>query len=209
MDDRVVEAVADAFRKHPWVERVVSVRKDLALGLTATIDYRRPVAAVVLEGDRYVIDHKAVLLPPLDGGEADDLPRIQNVRSVPQGPAGTVWDDPAVQGAARLAAVLLPSWKKLELEAILISDAGDGDPPAEGAVYRLQAGGGTRIIWGRAPGADQAGELTPEQKIGRLEDYQARRGGFGNANSPLEIDIRHWQEIGRRPLSHRAVRPRS
>ena len=61
--------------------------------------------------------------------------------------------------------------------------------------------GGSRIVWGRAPGSDHPGELEPTQKIRRLEKYLADYGDYGQPHGPYEIDIRHWQEITRRPLA--------
>ena len=48
----------------------------------------------------------------------------------------------------------------------------------------------------RPPGRAVAGT-----KIGRLEDYVQRNGGFSDDHGPYEIDIRHWHEITRQPLS--------
>jgi hypothetical protein len=42
--------------------------------------------------------------------------------------------------------------------------------------------------------------LTSSQKLARLEKYVAEFGAFDRPTGPYEIDIRHWQEITRRPL---------
>ena len=76
------------------------------------------------------------------------------------------------------------------------SRSGPGD-----AIYELRTAGGSHIIWGRAPGSDHPGELTYQQKVGRLEDYATRNAGFSDEHGPYEIDIRHWHEITRQPLS--------
>ena len=59
LDDQLVDQVAKAFQKDAWVERVVSVRKDFATGVTAVIEYRKPVAFVVTESEHYPIDREA------------------------------------------------------------------------------------------------------------------------------------------------------
>lgn len=202
LDEQLVDHVAKAFQKDAWVERVVSVRKDFAAGITAVIEYRKPVAFVVTETDHYPIDREARLLPPpnLPPG-SDELPVIRNAHSTPHGQLGAAWGDQIVQGAAKLAEILGPSWKKLKLESIQIPDAvGTRGGPGE-TIYELRTIGGSRIIWGRAPGSDHPGELTYQQKVGRLEDYAARNGGFSDEHGPYEIDIRHWREITRQPLS--------
>jgi hypothetical protein len=43
--------------------------------------------------------------------------------------------------------------------------------------------------------------LSTRQKIGRLEEYVTRFGGFNGPQGPYEIDIRHWRDISRTPLS--------
>ena len=65
----------------------------------------------------------------------------------------------------------------------------------------LLAMGGSKIVWGRPPGNDHPGELEATQKIRRLEKYLADFGDYGKPSGPYEIDIRHWQEISRRPLN--------
>jgi hypothetical protein len=68
-------------------------------------------------------------------------------------------------------------------------------------VLQLQAKGGSTIIWGRAPGTDHPGELTSAQKVARLDKYVTEFGSFSRPSGPYEIDIRHWQEITRRPAA--------
>jgi hypothetical protein len=202
LDDRLVERVAGAFQKDAWVERVVSVRKDFSRGVTVVLEYRKPVAFVVTDSDRYPVDSQAMLLPPPSFPPgSDELPVIRNAHSTPKGPAGTNWGDSIVAGAARLAEVLGPSWKKLQLDSIQIPDTVGAKGGADEAIYELRTVGGSHIIWGRAPDSDHPGELTYQQKIGRLEDYATRNGGFSDEHGPYEIDIRHWHEITRQPLS--------
>jgi hypothetical protein len=209
LDDRLVDQVAAAFQRDAWVERVVSVRKDLTRQVTVALEYRKPVAFVVTETERYPIDKNAMLLPPPDFPTgSDELPVIRNAHSTPQGAAGTAWGDRIVEGAASLAEALGPLWKKLQLESIQIPDATGARGGPDETIYELRTVGGSHIIWGRAPGSDHPGELTPQQKIGRLEDYATRNGGFSDDHGPYEIDIRHWHEITRQPLSELPDRTR-
>ena len=62
-----------------------------------------------------------------------------------------------------------------------------------------------KVVWGRAPGSGHPGELTAVQKIGRLRKYLDEFGGYAQPRGPYEIDIRHWQEITRRPLNPRQI----
>lgn len=199
LDDTLTEQIAEAFRLHPWVEQVVSVKKSLDAGIDVQLEYRRPAAMVEVKQGMYPVDAAGVLLPPADFSVAETkrYPLIVNVRSTPQGPAGSEWGDPSVVGAARLAGELAGVWKKLGLVSIVCPR----DSARSDGAYELLAAGGSRIVWGRGPGSDHPGELPPEKKIGRLQKYVQDFGGFDLPHGPYEIDIRHWQEISRRPLT--------
>ena len=98
LDDRLVEQVAAAFQKNPWVAKVVSVRKDLARRLFVTLEYRKPVAVVEVGADRYSIDRSAVLLPAPETSEnGDALPVVHNVHTVPPANVGFPWSDRLVE----------------------------------------------------------------------------------------------------------------
>jgi hypothetical protein len=151
----------------------------------------------------YPLDERSVLLPPVDFSVADTrrFPVILGVPAPPQGAEGTRWGDVSVIGAARLAKILLPHWKRLNLKAIKISARKQAVVSADDITYELVTRGGSRILWGRSPDSRHPGELTPDQKIGRMQKYMSDFGGFDHPHGPYEIDIRHWQEISRRPLT--------
>jgi hypothetical protein len=208
LDAKLVDNVAAAFQKHPWVDRVVSVQKEFPHRVTVVLEYRKPAAFVVTATEHFAVDKHAVLLPPPDLPPAEDeFPLITNARSSPPTEAGSTWHDRTIEDAAKIADALGPSWKKLQLKAIEIPNLPEDARPDD-AVYALRTTGGSRIIWGRAPGSDRPGELSAEQKIGRMEEYLARKGGFTDPQGPLEIDIRHWKEITARPLGDDGTRTR-
>ena len=142
-------------------------------------------------------------------------PLIENPSTLPEGPAGTSWGDLMVLGAARLAEHLLHAhdehtshWEYLKLAGIQLPRRTTAEVDIEEIQYRLITKDGSRILWGRAPGTDHPGELTAEQKIGRLTRYLADFGTFRPPHGPLEIDIRHWQEITQRRLSSLETAPK-
>lgn len=217
LDESLVKDVAGAFRNHPWVSEVVRVKKSAADGVVVELKYRQPVAMVEVPEGFYPIDAKGILLPPADLSAADArrFPLIQNVMSRPAGPAGANWGDPSVLGAARLAALLQEPvggndapWKRFRLMTIRLGRSSSTRPTLEDTVLELATAGGSRIIWGRPPGTGHPGELTVEQKLGRLDRYVADYGGFDQPHGPYEIDIRHWQEISRRSLAGAGTRAR-
>ena len=205
----LMEDVRAAFLLHPWVDDVVSITARSPAGLAVRLKYRHPVAMVETAQGLYPVDGASVLLPPDDFSVTDarEFPIVGGVRSTPQGPAGTAWGDPIVLGAARLAEALATRWKPLGLERIecprvasrtgTTSMSGDIELPA--GIYGLVSRG-SLIVWGRTTTEPAAGELSLEQKLGRLEKYHKDFGGFDKPHGPYRIDIRHWQEISRRPL---------
>jgi hypothetical protein len=207
LDRSLARRVALACRAHPWIESVREVRMTYPPRIVVHVAYRRPVALVALKAGYYPVDAEGVLLPPSDFSAADArrYPVIQNVRSVPAGPAGVSWGDPVVLAAARIADALRNDWSELKLTAIVAPKPTKAPVDPADLIFALQAEGGSRIIWGRAPGSRHPGELTAVQKIGRLHKYLKEFGGFDQPRGPYEIDIRHWQEITRRPLDPRQI----
>lgn len=207
LDSDVIRQIAEAFGQHPWVDEVVEVRKSMPGRIDVELKYRQSVAMVEVPGWMYPVTADGLLLPPKDfsGRDVKFFPIIQNVQSRPQGPAGTPWGDPALVGAARLASVLAPQWRKFDLVAIRISPRVEENRSSDDPIFELSTSGGSRIIWGRMPGSTYPGELSTQQKVGKLEKYLTDFGTFEKPNGPYEIDIRHWQETTRRPLSSRWI----
>jgi hypothetical protein len=211
LDKSCCEQIAKAFGRHPWVKQVDRVRLRSGAEVELAITFREPVAMVeASSGKYYPIDGEAVLLPPADFSRADvgRYPTIINPSTMPQGPAGTFWGDIMVFGAARLADNLMRSredqathWEHLNLAAIELPKRTMAEVDLQDVQYQLLTKDGSRILWGRTPGTDSPGELSAEQKIGRLTQYLADFGAFRPPHGPLEIDIRHWQEITQRRLS--------
>ncbi len=211
LDEKLATKLADAFARHPWIARVVSVRKSYPAKVTVELEYRQPVGMVQVKGGRFPIDAAGVVLPPGDFTTAD-LKRFPMIQG-PVPPAslhpGVAWKDPSLQAAARLAQLLAPTWSKLRMESIVTPNRTDMKSDPSKITLKLQASGGSQIVWGRAPGTEHPGELTTTQKVGRLEKYISEFGGFDRPNGPYEIDIRHWQEISRRPLASEQANSRS
>lgn len=196
LEPGVAERVAAALAADPWIKQVRSVRVSRA-GIAADLEYRVPVLMVETRTGMYPVDRDGTLLPPLDFAVSDlhRFPRLRNIATTPAGPAGSAWGDVAVVGGARLAEVLAPDgdlslyWERFQLEAIEAPERTAATVKLEDLSYELVTRGRSRIVWGRAPGADDL-EPTVAQKIGRLEDFLDRHGGFETHGSPNRIDIR-------------------
>lgn len=212
LDPELPRRLAEAFQAHPWIAQVHEVRNRYPAVLSVKVTYRRPAALIQIDGGRYAVDPQGVLLPPGDFSQADAqrYVTVVGVRSKPRGGAGAPWGDPVVVGAAQLADFLGPRWKELQIAAVVAPSA--SSPAADQLFYELETQGGSRILWGRSPQSRYPGELAAGQKLGRLEKYLAEFGSFDEPHGPYEIDIRHWQEMTRRPLTaakQQAAKPRS
>ena len=112
--------LAEAFAQHPWVEQVDQVRIVRPHRVEIRLRYRRPVAMVEVPGGLLPVDALGTLLPSedFDPTDAAAYPLLRGVPTGPVNPVGKPWEDPLVQGGAKIAAVLGPHWTSLNLEAI-------------------------------------------------------------------------------------------
>ena len=193
--DALARRVKDAFEFHPWVASVERIRKSLPAALDIELKYRRPIAAVESSDSNGVtylpVDEHGVRLPETDLTDAERryLPRISGITGRPL--VGDVWADPRVLGGARLITALVDDWKVLKL--VEITAALPSSPQGESPRYTFEmiTTGGTRILWGAAPGDETpAGESTFDEKRRRLLDYAGQHGKLEAIDGPATIDVR-------------------
>jgi hypothetical protein len=193
--DTLSRRVKEAFEFHPWVASVERITKGVPATLQVELKYRRPVAAVE-SGDAagvslLPVDEHAVRLPEADLTETERryLPRISGVTGRPL--VGDVWNDPRVMGGARLAASLADVWQQLRLVEILAVLRSSPYEESQAYNFEIITTGGTRIVWGAAPGQETAtGESTFDEKRKRLLDYTAQHGQLESIDGPASIDVR-------------------
>jgi hypothetical protein len=102
LEEGLVGRLAEAFRKHPWVEKVDSVEVQSSQRIAARLTFRKPVLAVPVPAmGLRAVDRHGILLPSTvpTGG----LPLYSGSAAPPAGPSGTRWGDPGVEAAARAA----------------------------------------------------------------------------------------------------------
>jgi hypothetical protein len=176
LDETLAARLAEAFARHPWVERVERVEVTARRQVHVRLAYRVPVMAVPSwprepgDPELTVVDGSGVLLPPLLSGQG--LPELANAVTRPAGPSGTAWGDPVVLAAARTAALLQPHQERLQVQKYEVKEG----------VVRLVLKDGGRVVWGGAPGEEAAGEPTAEEKLQRLWE--------GPATATEECDLR-------------------
>jgi hypothetical protein len=193
--DTLSRRIKDAFEFHPWVASVERITKRLPAALDIELKYRRPVAAVESGDSSGVsflpVDEHAVRLPEGDLSDAERLrlPRITGVTGRPL--VGDTWNDPRVAGGAKLAAALSDVWQKLRLVEIISALGSTSDNDSQTYTYNIITSGGTRVVWGAAPGQENVtGESAFDMKRKRLMDYASQYGQLESINGPEEIDVR-------------------
>jgi len=192
MDDDLVRRIAEAFSLHPWVAEVRRVSKHYPARVEVELVYRRPVLMVQVPGGLLPVDEVGVLLPSDDFSPLEavrDYPRLVGVDTVPVGPVGMRWGDARVLEGAEIADTFGPAWHELNLDRIVPSalvEMGHSDEYS----YELVTKGGTRILWGRAPGAEIPGEPQAADKVARLVEYQQQNGTLEGPGGPQQLDVR-------------------
>lgn len=209
LDESLVNQVAEAFERNPWIESVDEVRKSRE-GIEVAVTYRMPVMFVKNSLGYYPVDGVGVMLPPTDFSAEDTerLPVFVSGGSSPTGKAGEAWDDAVVLSAVALAQYLVPDgdtslhWDRfrlatLHVEEVVGSETGELAAP----VFLLRTDGGSEIVWGRSPREEFAPlEPTPEEKLARMVYYCEQFGDFESPSGPYRIDIRPFERISQRPL---------
>jgi hypothetical protein len=98
LDDSLAARLADAFRKHPWVETAERVEITPDHHIQVCLRYRKPVLAVRTEGRPRAVDRHGILLP--SDASVEGLPMFEG-KAKPPGKEGQPWGDPAVEHAAQ------------------------------------------------------------------------------------------------------------
>ena len=103
LEEGLAGRLAEAFRRHPWVEKVDSVEVQSSQRIAARLTFRKPVLAVSVPGMGVrVVDRHGIVLPST--APTDGLPLYSGSAAPPAGPSGTRWGDAGVEAAARAAA---------------------------------------------------------------------------------------------------------
>lgn len=191
MEPGICRRVAGAFEANPWVEEVISVRKVQPNRITVQMRLRRPVAAVRVRRQYYMVDAEGRrLTPAIDTWpEASaDLPVILASTYKPP-KLGEQWDSEGVKAGAAVARHLLYSRERIgaRFVAIDVTNIGGRRNRYESDIVLITRKG-TRVKWGRSPLlVNPPGELTPAQKISKMILFEKKRGPLSNFRY---VDIR-------------------
>ena len=175
LDRQATAKIASAFSMHPWVRKVIGVRKLPGGSIDVRLEYRRPVAMVHVfkpsQNDTrsyfFPVDQDGVLLPTNEFARAEtknflyiEVPGVYTTN-----PVGSSFGDSRVEAAAKLAGLLAPHREAAQLRSIGVY----GDPrQVEVPQLELTTQNGTQIPWGSPPGSELPGEPTMEMKLQKL-----------------------------------------
>jgi hypothetical protein len=199
LDEALPRRLADAFARHPYVQRVERIAVLPSHAVSIQLAYRTPVLEVMLSESKpgqadtrssrgepsddpsWFVDGEATVLPRRKLGEP--LPLLL-VSLAPSGKPGQPWGAPSVMSAARTAALLMEHQARFNLKVFEM----------RGDELRLSTPGGTRVLWGHAPGDEPAEEAKAAVKLARLLAYGKAHGGLEPSRRRFEHDVRPLHE---------------
>jgi len=193
LDRQATAKIASAFSMHPWVRKVVGVRKLPGGKIDVRLEYRKPVAMVHVykpndpENRSYFfpVDGEGVLLPGNEFAEAEtrnyiyiEVPNVYTSNAV-----GTPFGDASVEAASALAAILFPYREQTQIRSIGIH----GDPRQTDVLQmELTMQSGARMTWGSPPGSEVPGEPTAQMKLKSLLAADQRENTDLRVASPAQ-----------------------
>jgi hypothetical protein len=192
LDTTLPERLVKAYSLHPWVSRVEGVKLTYPAHANIKLQYRRPIALVPVNEGLLPIDAVGTLLPTRDFENHPDLlkyPRLTVNLGSPTAPAGTVWENPIIQGGAQIITALEPLWNQAELQQLRwVEDLANVGSITRHYVLETKQGG--TLIWGQAPGREHVGELPLADKIAAIKRWTEQPGGLSNVVKLNTLDLR-------------------
>jgi hypothetical protein len=175
LDPSAAARIASAFSFHPWVHRVLAVRKLPGGEVDVHLEYRRPVAMVFVISRHhevqgrsfFAIDEEGVLLPTTEFSREETMKYVHiEVPDVyPTGGVGSTFGDARITGAAKVAAAIEPHREILKLQSIRLDETSRTAPVPQ---YEFSTSDGRDFFWGSPPGEEMYGEPKSEMKIRQL-----------------------------------------
>jgi len=188
--DELACRVACNLKECPWVDQIVSVRKELYKPVvTVECTYRMPSAWIHHSDRCYLVDSQGYRLPDrYDPAQAQQsgLVTIHGVAARPPEP-GQPWPGDDVRAGLRMAEMLQSSLRG-KIAVIDVTNYKGRANPLAPDIKLLPRELSSEILWGHAPDEEFDMELTALDKIRLLEDNLQRYGRI-DGNRPY-LDIR-------------------
>jgi len=181
LDPAAAARIASAFSFHPWVRKVVAVRKLPGGEVDVHLQYRKPVAMVFVISRHpeikgrsfFAVDEEGVLLPTTEFSREETMKylHIEIPEVYPTGGVGSPFGDSRIIGAAKVAAVVETCRNVLRIRSIQLDDSSRTSPMPQ---FRLFASDGREFFWGSAPGEELYGEPLADAKVRQLVEIGSR-----------------------------------
>jgi hypothetical protein len=177
----------DALAATGWFEHVRQVRRVRAGLVEIDADFARPYAVIRDDSGDHLVDVIGRLLPwGWPRGESAKHTKLTAITGVyfarPQRP-GTPWEGTDVIAGLRLLNLIDQQEWKLQVTEVDVSGYVKGEP------IRLRTDRQTAIVWGAAPGEEQALEVLANNKLKRLNDLFKTYGRIDAGELIGELDI--------------------
>lgn len=198
--------LGSALTGHPWVRRVGPIRKTPPNQLSLEVEYRTPLASVLLPKGLAPTDVDGVRLPTatLSLEYLKRLPRIGVAAGDPSRPDAAAvrpefWPTDQIAGAAAILSRFESLFEELAFYEVQIDPTPGVRAGARFNTYRLRSTGNTIVLWGAAPTYGPPDEATFATKLRRLREAVGRYGPLDSVKtSPAVIDVRDGVEAYRR-----------
>lgn len=200
-DDRLIEpglaeAVATKLSEpsSAWVRRVVRVVKRPPDTLVIRCEFRRPVAWVRHAEREYLVDAEGVRLPGRyrrDVLSASGLPQVAGVQSPPP-PIGNVWQGAEVQAGLSVLHRVRTQPYSHQITGVSVENYIGRRQRERSHIDLLTNLAGARVVWGRAPGEEQAAETSADQKLALMQSIYEHTGRIDMNQS--RVDITTWPD---------------
>lgn len=198
LDPAASARIASAFSFHPWVRKVVAVRKLPGGAVDVHLQYRKPVAMVFVISRHpeikgrsfFAIDEDGVLLPTAEFSREETMKylHIEIPDVYPTGGVGSSFGDGRITGAAKVAAAVETGQQILRVRSIQLDDSSRTSPVPQ---YKLFASDGREFFWGSAPGQELYGEPTAVAKVRQLIQLGSRTPDMEQATRiPAKLDAK-------------------
>ena len=188
--------VAAAYSRSPWVRRVHAVNRIFPNRLDIQLDLREPCAVIrcVRDGRYYCVDEGGVILSPTVYKLSREhlshlLPAVvaHQTRTVPR--RGERWKEMTVQGGIKMLRLCREQFlDKAAIKEIEVRKVTLGNDITYANAWLILATG-TRIHWGRTPGAvDSPAESSTPQKTANFLAMIRKEGA--NLGRRRRVDLR-------------------
>jgi hypothetical protein len=177
LDGSLAKSLFEAFVLHPWVDEVQRIEVLPDRRVRVQLRHRVPVLAVNVGDEIRAVDRNGVRLPR--SASTQGLAVFVGEVKPPRGPEGTLWGDDRLTAAAAVVDFLREDQARLRIKQVQVGSPG----------LVLLTSGGSRILWGQAPGAETSNEAKAEEKRRRLLQYCEEHGDLDHPE-PRDHDVR-------------------